>query len=485
MLKSTNTTLLKKLLKFFLPLLIIPIVVVVVFYHNYIDSLITQEIVNKSETTIIRISNSPSIQKHLKTSKDISLPNIDILDINAYVVFTNKIYDKNINRIKQYIKLTLETNENKIYHNKQYQFMIKPIIEKNKIKSFIVIDYQKNIAKKLANTNQTFIFILLIVIFLIFISVIFTLIFALQVTNPIKELIEGINIISKGDKNHKIEITSDDEISILVNAFNKMIDNVNQNQKDIENLNSNLIQKVENEVDKNRKKDQQIIQQSRLAQMGEMISMIAHQWRQPLAAISSTSSGINLKAKLNKLDKDTAIKLSNKISEYSQHLSGTIDDFREFFKSNKEKRNTTYNELIQSVLNIIEVSIKNKNINLITNLNCKDTLITYPNEIKQVILNLIKNAEDIVLEKEIENPTIIIDTSDCILTISDNGGGIPTDIMNKIFDPYFSTKLEKNGTGLGLYMSKTIIEEHCGGSLTVSNNDDGAIFKIILGENNV
>jgi len=243
---------------------------------------------------------------------------------------------------------------------------------------------------------------------------------------------------------------------------------------------------LEYEIYKNQQKDRQLLQQSRLAQMGEMISMIAHQWRQPLAAISSTSASLELKAKLNKLDNDIVIELSNNISQYSQHLSSTIDDFREFFKTNKEKKEVSYNELILSVLNIVEDSIVNKNIKIITKLDCDYKLHTYPNEVKQVILNLIKNAEDVLIEKDIKNPTITIQTSceiNCtnpVLLIGDNGGGISKDIIDKIFDPYFSTKTKKDGTGLGLYMSKTIIEEHCGGRLSVANGKDGAVFMISL-----
>ncbi|RLA78603.1 MAG: sensor histidine kinase, partial [Epsilonproteobacteria bacterium] len=242
-------------------------------------------------------------------------------------------------------------------------------------------------------------------------------------------------------------------------------------------------------ITKNRQKDQQMMHQSRLAQMGEMISMIAHQWRQPLTAISATSANINLKTKLDKLDANTALELSDRISRYSQHLSTTIDDFRDFFKHNKEKKDTNYTEVIKGVLNIIETSIINQNITLIQNLTSTDTLHTYPNELKQVILNLIKNAEDVLVESNIPNPTITIETKDKILTISDNAGGVPEDIIDKIFDPYFSTKTKKNGTGLGLYMSKTIIEEHCNGKLYVSNNNIvnqdgstsyGAVFNINL-----
>ncbi len=255
-------------------------------------------------------------------------------------------------------------------------------------------------------------------------------------------------------------------------------------KKKLEELNKTLENKVSSEVEKSRQKDKQILQQSRLAQMGEMISMIAHQWRQPLAAISSSSTAINLKATLNKLDKETALKLSGNITDYSKHLSATIDDFREFFRSNKEKRDTTYNDIIKSVLSIVEASISTKNIKIIKELHCDATFSTYPNEIKQVVLNLLKNAEDVLLDNKIKDPCIKIATyaeeEYYILEVSDNGGGVPEDIIDNIFDPYFSTKTKKDGTGLGLYMSKTIIEDHCDGILHVNNSDTGAVFKIMI-----
>lgn len=248
----------------------------------------------------------------------------------------------------------------------------------------------------------------------------------------------------------------------------------------VEKLNSTLEDRVKIEVDKNREKVQHMLHQSRLAQMGEMISVIAHQWRQPLAAISSTSTSLIIKTKLKKLDDETIVRLAGKISEYSSHLSSTIDDFRDFFKSNKELKETNYNELTDSVLSIVEDSLINKNIKIVKHLHSKEVLYTYPNEIKQVILNLMKNAEDALLDNNIENPTIAISTDGYIFRVEDNGGGISLDIIDKIFDPYFSTKTQKDGTGLGLYMSKTIIERNCGGKLNVYNGTDGAIFEIIL-----
>jgi PAS domain S-box-containing protein len=255
-------------------------------------------------------------------------------------------------------------------------------------------------------------------------------------------------------------------------------------KKKIDELNESLQKRITKELEKSRKKDQQMIEQSRLAQMGEMISMIAHQWRQPLNAISSASAVITLKAKRDKLEPSMALELASKISQYSQHLSVTIDDFREFFKSNKTKKETNFKIILNSVNNIVEESITNKNIKLIHDVHCDSSFESYENELKQVLLNLIKNAEDVLLENKIEDAYIKITTyskdDEYVLEVSDNAGGVPEDIIGKIFDPYFSTKTQKDGTGLGLYMSKMIIEDHCKGKLTVTNNENGALFKIVI-----
>ena len=249
-------------------------------------------------------------------------------------------------------------------------------------------------------------------------------------------------------------------------------------QREVIELNRTLEKRVLEAIEKNREKDRTMLQQSRLAQMGEMINMIAHQWRQPLGAISATSSTMHIKAKLNKLDNKQVLALTDKISELSQHLSKTIDDFRNFFKIDKKKKEVSCDDLINSTLSIIEISIKSHHISIITDQNCSEKVKVYDNEVKQVILNIIKNAEDILLERKIKEPKIIITTKDKIIRIEDNAGGIPKDILDKIFDPYFSTKTKKDGTGLGLYMSKTIIEEHCGGRLTAHNSQNGAVFTI-------
>jgi signal transduction histidine kinase len=260
----------------------------------------------------------------------------------------------------------------------------------------------------------------------------------------------------------------------------RRIKQLQQKTAEISRLNRTLQDQVEIEVIKNREKEQQLIKQSRLAQMGEMLSMIAHQWRQPLAAIAATSSNISMLIQLDKIEKEKLLSLSEKISEYAQHLSITIDDFRNFFKPNKEKTQTDFLELTDTVLEIIGTSIRNKNISLTKEVKGKVLFYTYPNEIKQVILNLLKNAEDVLVDKAVEDGEIHITVDGKQLKICDNGGGVPEEIIENIFDPYFSTKDEKTGTGLGLYMSKTIVEEHCGGKIYVENTPDGACFTIEL-----
>ncbi|MEA1892764.1 MAG: PAS domain S-box protein [Campylobacterota bacterium] len=253
-------------------------------------------------------------------------------------------------------------------------------------------------------------------------------------------------------------------------------------ESQLQMLNKSLSVRVKEEVLKNREKDKTMLHQSRLAQMGELISMIAHQWRQPLSAISATIADLGMKIMFNNYEKDFFKEKLKNISEYSQHLSKTIDDFRDFYKSNKEKRSIMIEDVFNGALNIIEVSMKNKNIEIKKEFECSDTIETYPNELKQVILNLIKNAEDALLEKEVLNPSITLKTfkdDDYVyLTVSDNAGGIAAGIIENIFEPYFTTKEKRDGTGLGLYMSKTIIEEHCRGLLEVKNSNSGAVFSI-------
>ena len=270
-------------------------------------------------------------------------------------------------------------------------------------------------------------------------------------------------------------------IDPLYNADNE-IDSYISVRMDITE-NELLNQKIQKEEEKIKRQEEIMQQQHRLAQMGEMIAMIAHQWRQPLSAITAASVAISVKASRDKLDAQTAIELSTKIQEFSRHLSMTIDDFRNFFKSNKQKTSTDFKKISENVLSILEDSLKKNNIEVSCQYENVEEFVSYEGELKQVLLNLIKNSEDALIENNISEKKIMLIINKKCLQICDNAGGIDDTILSKIFDPYFSTKTKKDGTGLGLYMSKVIVEDHCNGILKVNNTIDGAMFEIILGDN--
>ncbi len=258
--------------------------------------------------------------------------------------------------------------------------------------------------------------------------------------------------------------------------------------------------KLKNEVAQNieelRKKDKMLLKKHRMAEMGEMLSMIAHQWRQPLGTISSAVMGIEVKlasGKFNLEDRNDREKFLNylkkkhhKINEYVQYLSTTTDDFRNFFNPNKMKDHLQLTPPIESALQIVQKTMETNGVEIIKDFKMDTKIELYQNEVMQVILSLLKNSEDNFLEKNISHPQITITTyrhnANYIISICDNGEGISEDIIDKIFDPYFSTKDEKNGAGLGLYMSKLIIEDHHNGILNVKNTEEGVCFEIIFKE---
>jgi len=241
---------------------------------------------------------------------------------------------------------------------------------------------------------------------------------------------------------------------------------------------------IQEDVTQQRIKEKLFMMQTRQAQMGEMLSMIAHQWRQPLASISVISATLTLDIMMDDYKKEFFQERLETISSLSQYLSSTIDDFRGFFKEDKELKSTSLLEIVHSALRIIGSALESRGIEIEERIDDTIILETYPNEVVQVLLNLFKNAEDAFEENKTKDPKISIggytidDTA--YLNIQDNGGGIPADIIDKVFDPYFSTKTKKDGTGLGLYMSKTIIEEHCGGKINLKNRADGACFELLL-----
>lgn len=248
-----------------------------------------------------------------------------------------------------------------------------------------------------------------------------------------------------------------------------------------------LVNKLDHKV---KEQSAQMIKQSRMAQMGELLSMIAHQWRQPLSSITAIASSIKIKLALTSndaIDEKSNVYLNEQMDDIellTQSLSSTINDFRTLYKPDKVMQYSHISDPVERALKLIHISLEKNDITLEKSYHVDTSIQMHANEIMQVILNLLKNAEDNFLEKRTEDPIISIEISEkddfMNIDVCDNGGGIDTTLMESIFDPYFSTKNDKNGTGLGLYMSKIIVEQHHKGKLDVYNNDEGACFSIQL-----
>ena len=240
-------------------------------------------------------------------------------------------------------------------------------------------------------------------------------------------------------------------------------------------------------------KQQNIIaQQAKMAAMGEMIGNIAHQWRQPLSSISVSSTGMLLQKQMNILDDEFLKQGLKQINDSVQYLSATIDDFRNFYKTDKSKCEFKIVETIEKVINLVDSQFKFHRIEFIQNIdNIK--LNTYENELIQVIINLLNNSRDELIKKDLDFEKLIFinvsSTKEKIsIEIKDNAGGIPEDIINRVFEPYFTTKNQSKGTGIGLYMSREIICKSMNGEIFVKNSTfdyngktyTGAVFKILL-----
>lgn len=247
-------------------------------------------------------------------------------------------------------------------------------------------------------------------------------------------------------------------------------------------INKDITEELNKKIDEVHNQDKIIIAQSRQAAMGDMLGMIAHQWRQPLTSMGISIQNIQIDTQLGESNADELDATLENILKQIQNLSKTIDEFNSFIKPSVKLSTCTLSDITNGTLAIIEKSLQSNNIRIKKSL-IKDVKIqTYCNEAIQALLNIINNARDIINEKEINDGVIEIimdyDEQNYYFKVLDNAGGIPDDIINKIFEPYYSTKEEKNGTGLGLYMSHMIVKEQLKGEIIAENIDRGACFTI-------
>ncbi len=238
------------------------------------------------------------------------------------------------------------------------------------------------------------------------------------------------NGLNKGENCH---LYQEKELLIEQKALSNMVD-------ELEALNEELQQ----EFNERKQQEQLLVQNSKLAAMGEMIGMIAHQWRQPLSSISTLAGNLQVYIDLDMYEQEQFMSLLNEINTHAQYLSNTINDFRHFFKPDNPQDKVLLDQVIDGTLGIIGKSLEYKNVTLVKEYAFQTPILTYPNELMQVFLNILKNASDAFVDNETTKPQIIIrgyeDGTYQVIEIADNAGGIPEDIMEKIFDPYFSTK---------------------------------------------
>ena len=262
--------------------------------------------------------------------------------------------------------------------------------------------------------------------------------------------------------------------------------------KKLKELNSSLEQTVNSEILKNDEKNKILFQQNKMAAMGEMIENIAHQWRQPLSVITTVASSLKLKKEYDILSDEEYVQDLNHIVDTANYLSNTIDDFRYYFSPNKDKNLFNTKGLISRCINIVNIDFSNKHIKIVQNVE-ELTMFSFENELLQVMINILNNSKDELIKIENEQDRVVFinlykEQNELIIKIKDSGGGIPKEIIDRVFEPYFTTKHKSKGTGIGLYMCEEIIAKHIKGKIKVSNEDyiyedksfTGALFEISI-----
>ena len=270
---------------------------------------------------------------------------------------------------------------------------------------------------------------------------------------------------------------------ILIAYKNRRLDVlVRQRTDELETFNQRLQEEIEKAVEKNRKQEKLLMQQAKMAEIGSMLESIAHQWRQPLNILGLSMTRLNLSCAIS--GGGEASKVIEIAEAQIEYMSQTIDDFRNFFKHDRDQISVNINTLINDVEALLGPLLIRKKITIERDIDPDTEVLVYPNELKQVLINLINNAREAIEQHRGDKRVIYIgcqnDEKYCTISVEDTGGGIPSKIIDKIFDPYFTTKFESQGTGIGLYMAKTIIEKHFLGKLSVYNTSRGACFEIRL-----
>jgi len=342
-------------------------------------------------------------------------------------------------------------------------------------------EFQKNLA----------LYIVIITLIIAF----FSLLLMKYLISPIVKLTKQAADITSGDMNGSIKfeaIKRNDEIGELSKSLKLMVKKIENSKKEIEqqvedrikelhDLNDNLELIVQTKTQENLKQLETMQEQSKMASMGEMIGAIAHQWRQPLNEIGIAIQNLKYDYEDGLIDEEFLIQFIQSNKEVIKFMSNTIDDFRNFYRVDKTKELFDVKDAINKTLSLQMAQLISHNITIYID-GESFKIDGFRNEFLQVILNLINNAKDALLDNKIENAKIVIEFIERSVIIRDNAGGIPDEVKERIFEPYFTTKEQGKGTGMGLYMSKMIIEDNMKAKLTVQNSEGGAEFKMDFNE---
>lgn len=386
---------------------------------------------------------------------------------------------------------------------------IMPIFRENQHIAWVRIALNQNEISQ--NLEQIFYEAILFILIAIIIGYLFSYFLATNITKDLYTLIKVATQTATGNRNQRADIKREDELGILSNEINKMLDKIEENEKQLEisnkelekdivklelmdskltqlnrdlekkveektyelkKLNENLKKEIKEEVEQNRQKDNMLFQQSKMASMGEMIENIAHQWRQPLSFISTSASGIKLNKEYDTLTDELLNEAVDNIMNSTKFLSNTIDDFRDFYRVDKIKEKFNIKDVLNKTLKLTSSRFTNRAIKVIE--DCEDvTILGFENELVQVFINILNNARDVLEKLPYEERFIFVTIkkieNEAYISLKDNANGIEPTILEKIFDPYFTTKGSDKGTGIGLFMSREIIEKHFHGKIIAQN----------------
>jgi len=394
--------------------------------------------------------------------------------------------EKNIKKVKissKKFNKTLKKEYLQISQCSIYKDTIQDPFNQKKIATIEIIYSNENL---ISLYNKILKAILFIIIFALLIFLSFYLLIKKEL-NALRFIANSLRQYSNKKEMKPIIIKNNtQEITTIASSANEMMHNISQYLQELQTFNAKLEQQVQEKVQELQLQEKMMIHQSRQAAMGEMLESIAHQWRQPLNIIGLSCANLETEYELGLMDAKNFREKMQIISTNINYMSETIDDFRQFLSPDRELSYFNPTKTIEDVLQILQAQLTNNNIEITINTLNKIELYGIENEFKQVVFVLLNNAKDAIKssiqEQKVSFGEIVITIEDEAsynqISFCDNGGGIKNEIIDSIFDPYFSTKFASCGTGIGLYIAKNIIEARMNGSLDVNNTKSGCCFYI-------